>query len=109
MHMVVAVRSSALQHHVGFDFDAAEGGACVGGEIRISRSSRHDDDFAVLQGFDGLPLGIEFADGFHADGGEHTALDTDGSECRAESERVDDGGTHSHLVALDSVEALAGS
>ena len=39
------------------------------------------------------------------DGGEHLGGLSDGLECRAERQRVDDGGEHAHLVAFDAVEA----
>ena len=106
---VDAVDAGALEHHVGLNFDAAERRAGVGGEVGVTGAAAEDDYLASLHAVDGLPLGVELADGLHADGGEHAGLDADGGEGRAECEAVDNGGEHTHLVALDAVEALAGS
>ncbi len=106
---VDAVDAGAFEHDVGFDLDAAQAGACVGGEEGVARPGGHDDYFACLHALDGLPLAVEFAYGLHADGGQHAGLDAGGRECRTQGEAVDDGGQHAHLVALDAVEAFAGA
>ena len=56
-----------------------------------------------------MPFGVVFADGFHADRGEHLASDAVVFERRLERQRVDDRGEHAHLVALHAVEALFGA
>ena len=33
-----AIHTGALQHDVGFDFNTTQGGTCIRGEIRITRS-----------------------------------------------------------------------
>jgi len=106
---VDAVDAGALEHHIGLNLDAAKRRAGVGGEVGVAGAAAEDDHLAGLHAVDGLPLGVELTDGLHADGGEHAGLDTDGGEGRAQREAVDDGGEHTHLVALHTVEALAGS
>ena len=82
--------------------------ARVRGEIRITRPRAHDDHLAGLQAFDGLPLAVELAYRLHADGRQHTALHTNSPQRTAQSEGIDDRGTHAHLIALHAVETLPG-
>ena len=103
---VDAVDAGAFEHDVGLNLDAAQRRAGVGGEVGAARAGREDADVAGLHGLDGAPLGVELADGLHADGGQDAGLDADCAEGRAEGEGVDDGGAHAHLVAFDAVEAF---
>ena len=57
--------------NLGIDFEGAESGAGVGGEIGIARATAHNDNLAAFQSLDSLPLGVEFTDGLHANGRQH--------------------------------------
>ena len=104
-----AVHAGALQHHVGLDLDAAQRRRRVGREVGIRRAAPDDHHVARFEVFDGTGFGVVFADGFHADRGEHLASDAVVFERRLERQRVDDRGEHAHLVALHAVEALFGA
>lgn len=103
---VDAVDAGAFEHDVGFNLDAAQRRAGVGGEVGAARAGGEDADVAGLHRLDGAPLGVELADGLHSDGGQDAGLDADGAESGAEGEGVDDGGAHAHLVAFDAVESF---
>ena len=80
------------------------------GAISLLTGAAPDDHHvARFEVFDGTGFGVVFADGFHADRGEHLASDAVVFERRLERQRVDDRGEHAHLVALHAVEALFGA
>ena len=106
---VDTVHARTFEHDVGFDLDAAERRTGVGGEVGVAGAGAHDHHFAAFEGFEGFPLRIELADGFHTDGGEHAVGHTLRTEGGGEGEAVDDRGAHAHLVAFHAVETFAGA
>ena len=104
-----AVYTGTLEHHVSLDFDTAERRTGIGSEVWTACTCREDADIACLHRLYRLPLGVEFADRLHADGSKHLVLNAQGSECAAQCQGIDNGSTHTHLVALDTVETLLAS
>ena len=57
----------------------------------------------------GAAANVRFRDLFDFDGRHHARGHAAAFECILQSQRVDDGGQHSHVVALSAVHAFAGS
>ena len=104
-----AVHTGTLEHDVCLDFDAAQAGACIGGEERIAGTGGHDDYFAGFHALDGTPFIVEFTDGFHAHGGQYAGFYTGSHQGGTKGKAVDDGCQHAHLVAFHTVESLVGT
>jgi len=106
--IIDAVDFGGFNDGVAFEFHAPQGGGRVGGEIGVGGATPDDDHAARFQVLDSPRLGEVFADGLHADGGQHLGAHAVVLQRRLERQRIDDRGQHAHLVALDTVEAFLG-
>jgi hypothetical protein len=85
-------------------FRGAQGGSGIGGEIGVARSCRENDDATLLEVSDGAAKDKRFSNLIHRDRTLHPRGDAHFFQTVHESERVDDGGEHAHVVAGGPVD-----
>ena len=96
--IVDPVHLRRLKKGVGPDFTGTKGGGGVGGEEGMSRSRRKNDHPSLLQMSQGPATNEGFSHVLHLDRRENPSLHAGIFEGILQSERVDYGGQHSHIV-----------
>ena len=96
--IVNAVHLRGLEKGVRPDFTGTKGGGCVGGEEGMSRARRENDHPSLLQVSQGPATNEGFSHVLHLDRRENSSLHPGIFEGILQSERVDYGGQHSHIV-----------
>ena len=104
-----AVHACSFQHHIGFYLDTTQGRPGIGSKKRIACSGRHNHNFSVFHRFNRFPFVVKLTDGFHADSCQYTCLDSGRSQCGTQSQAVDNGCQHPHLVTFYTVKTFRSS
>ena len=106
--VVYSVDLRALYENVAVQFERAEDGGGVGSEVRVSGTSDGDDHPPLFQMLHRAALDEEFAHSVDFEGAHDTNFLAVAFDRVTERDTVDDGGEHSHVVALRTVEPLGG-
>ena len=102
-----AIYTRTLKHYVRFNLDATQRRTRIGGKVWTSGAGTKDYHFALLHSLYCLPLIIELTYWLHADSCHDTVFLSYCAKSTAQCKRVDNCCAHSHLVAFNTVEALA--
>ena len=102
---VDAVDHGRLEHDLGFDLHRSQGGRGVGAEVGIAAASRQDDDPALFQMPHRPPADVGLGHLGHADGGLSPGRLPHVLERILQSQGVDHGPEHAHVVRGHAVHA----
>ena len=97
-----------LEHHVGFDLDAAQAGCGVGGEEGVTGTGGEDHHLAGTQLADGLGPAVGIADTLQGDGRHQTGIHISTMQGITHGQAVHDGRQHAHVVTHHAVHARLG-
>ena len=105
--VVNAVDIFGLQQYVRLNFRSPERRACVGAEIRVARTARHDDDATFFKMADRTAKNVRLCDSGHFDCRHNARRHARVFQSVLHCKRVDDGCEHTHMVGSRSVHIRA--
>ena len=91
------------------DFERAQSGGGIGGEVGIRSAGREDDDASFFEMPHGAPADVRLGHLMHLDGAHHARVLAHLLKRVLQRERIDDGGEHAHVVAGHAIHVLAAS
>ncbi len=106
--VVNAVDAGGLGDDLGVDFEAAQRGRRIGGEVRIRCSGGEDDGASFFEMTNGPAANIGLGHLMHLNRGHDAGGNTQAFERILKGERIDDGCEHPHVIASNAIHVVGG-